>query len=44
MRRTMAVAAEVADELNWWYVEWMNNKGWVAETTRTGKIILVFEK
>ena len=34
---------KVADGLNWWFVEWMGYKGWIAETTFSGKTILVFD-
>jgi len=31
-----------ADGLNWWYVEWNGYKGWIAERTRSGRTIMIF--
>lgn len=39
---TIISGPEKADGLIWWYVEWKNNKGWIAEKTGSGKAILVF--
>lgn len=30
------------DGLDWWYVEWNGYKGWIAERTRSGKTIMIF--
>lgn len=34
---------EKADGISWWYVEWKNYRGWIAEHTASGKTILVFD-
>lgn len=33
---------EVKDDLNWWKVDWNGYKGWIADHTGSGKVILVF--
>jgi Predicted solute binding protein len=32
---------QVVEELNWWYVEWNSYKGWIAEKTGQGRLILI---
>lgn len=34
---------ESVDDLNWWYVEWRTYRGWIAEKTGSGKLVLIFE-
>lgn len=32
-----------ADGLSWWHIQWNGYKGWVAESTGSGKTILIFD-
>lgn len=38
---TIISGPETADNLNWWYIRWNSYEGWMAETMRTGKTILI---
>ena len=31
-----------ADGLNWWHVDWNGYQGWIAETTSSGRTIMIF--
>lgn len=41
---TLLDGPEKSDGLNWWYVEWNGNKGWIAEKTGSGKKIMIFNQ
>ncbi len=34
---------ENVDGLTWWHIEWNGYKGWIADHTASGKIILIFD-
>jgi zinc-ribbon domain len=33
---------QIMDRLNWWYVEWNGYEGWIAERTKSGRTIMIF--